>query len=78
MDREIITTVSDLVFDLVLYWTFEQISINIFLQLKKGRVTKFNATFNNFSVISWQSVLLVEKTEVLGENHDLSHITEKL
>jgi len=28
-----------------------------------------NATFNNISVISWQSVLLVEKTEVPGENH---------
>jgi hypothetical protein len=26
----------------------------------------FNATFNNISVISWQSVLLVEETE---ENH---------
>ena len=29
----------------------------------------FNATFNNISVISWQSVLLVEETEVAGENH---------
>jgi hypothetical protein len=29
----------------------------------------FTATFNNISVISWQSVLLVEKTRVLGENH---------
>jgi hypothetical protein len=29
----------------------------------------FNATFNNISVISWQSVLLVEETGVLGENH---------
>jgi hypothetical protein len=30
----------------------------------------FNATFNNISVnISWQSVFLVEETEVLGENH---------
>ena len=29
----------------------------------------FNATFNNFSVISWQSVLMVEETEVPGENH---------
>ena len=29
----------------------------------------FNATFNNISVISWQSVLLVEKTEVPGETH---------
>jgi hypothetical protein len=28
----------------------------------------FNATFNNISVISWQSVLLVEETEVPGEN----------
>ena len=29
----------------------------------------FNATFNNISVISWQSVLLVEKTGVPGEIH---------
>ena len=29
----------------------------------------FNATFNNISVISWQSVLLVEETGVHGENH---------
>ena len=29
----------------------------------------FNATFNNISVISWQSVLLVEVTGVPGENH---------
>ena len=28
-----------------------------------------NTTFNNISVISWQSVLLVEETGVLGENH---------
>jgi hypothetical protein len=28
-----------------------------------------NATFNNVSVISWRSVLLVEKTGVPGENH---------
>jgi hypothetical protein len=28
-----------------------------------------NATFNNVSVISWRSVLLVEETEVPGENH---------
>jgi len=31
----------------------------------------FNATFNNISVISWQAVLLVEETGVLGENHQL-------
>jgi hypothetical protein len=29
----------------------------------------FNATFNNISAISWQSVLLVEETGVPGENH---------
>ena len=29
----------------------------------------FNTTFNNISAISWQSVLLVEKIEVTGENH---------
>ena len=32
----------------------------------------FNATFNNFSVISWRSVLLVVKTT------DLSQVTNKL
>jgi hypothetical protein len=31
-----------------------------------GWLLMFNATFNNISVISWQSVLLVEET---GENH---------
>ena len=29
----------------------------------------FNATFNNISVISWQSDLFVEETGVPGENH---------
>jgi hypothetical protein len=29
----------------------------------------FNATFNNISAISWQSVLLVEETGEPGENH---------
>jgi len=28
----------------------------------------FNATFNNISVISWRSVLLVEETGGRGEN----------
>jgi hypothetical protein len=34
-----------------------------------NRVMVFKATFNNISVISWQSVLLVEETGVPGENH---------
>jgi len=29
----------------------------------------FNAIFNNISVLSWQSVLLMEETGVLRENH---------
>jgi hypothetical protein len=36
------------------------------------RVMVLNATLNNISVISWQSVLLVEETGVLGENHQLA------
>jgi hypothetical protein len=33
------------------------------------RVMVFNTTFNNISVISWQSVILVEETGVPRENH---------
>ena len=33
------------------------------------RLMMVNATFNNISVISWRSVLLVEETGVPGENH---------
>jgi hypothetical protein len=40
--------------------------VNIWLEV---RVVVFNATFNNISVISWRSVLLVEETGVTGENH---------
>jgi hypothetical protein len=29
----------------------------------------FSATFNNISVISWQTVLLAEEIGVQGENH---------
>jgi hypothetical protein len=39
------------------------------------RVMVVNATFNNISVILWQTVLLVAETEVPGEHHrpDASH-----
>ena len=33
------------------------------------RFTVFNITFNIISVISWQSVLLVDETGVPRENH---------
>ena len=32
-------------------------------------VMVFNVTFNNISAISWRSVLLVDETGILGENH---------
>jgi len=38
----------------------------------------FNVTYNNISVISWRSVLLVEEIGVPGENHNLSQVTDKL
>jgi hypothetical protein len=37
----------------------------------------FNATFNNISVISWRSVLLVQETGVPRERTDLSQVTNK-
>jgi hypothetical protein len=40
------------------------LTLNIFVCLMV-----FNATFNNISVILWQSVLLVEETGVPGEIH---------
>ena len=33
------------------------------------RIMIFNGTFNNISVMSWRSVLMVEETRVPGENH---------
>ena len=42
------------------------------------RVTMFNATFKNISVISWWSVLLVEETEFPKKTSDLSQVNEKL
>jgi hypothetical protein len=36
----------------------------------------FNATFNNISVISWRSVLLVEETGVTEKTIDVSQVTD--
>ena len=33
------------------------------------RIVVFNATFNNISVISCRSIVLMEETRVPGENH---------
>jgi len=55
----------------------KRVCLRFFLEVKETgrlwslwvRVTVFNATFNNNSVILWQSVLLVEETRVPEENH---------
>jgi hypothetical protein len=39
-----------------------------YLEWVRVRVMVFDATFNNISVISWQSVLSVEETGVPREN----------
>jgi len=38
----------------------------------------FNATFNNISIISWWSVLWVEKKEYPVITTDLSQVTDKI
>ena len=47
-------------------WT--GLKMNSFIY-SRVRVMTFNATFNNISFISWQSVVLMEETGVPGENH---------
>ena len=42
---------------------------DFFLIIYRVRAMVFNATFNNISIISWRSVLLVEETVVPVENH---------
>ena len=39
------------------------------MRMFRVTVVIFNATFNNISAISWQSILLVEETRVPRENH---------
>jgi hypothetical protein len=46
--------------------------------LMRVRVMVLNATFNNVSVISWQSNLLVKETGVHRETADLPQVTDKL
>jgi len=38
----------------------------------------FNATFNNISVISWRSILLLEKREYPEKTTDLPQVIDKL
>ena len=41
-------------------------------------VMVFNATFNNISVISWRSTLLVEETGYPDKSTDLQQVIDKL
>jgi hypothetical protein len=43
--------------------------IEVFSMKHRVRVVVFNATFNNISVLSWRSVLLVEETGIPEENY---------
>jgi hypothetical protein len=43
-----------------------------------GWVMVFNATFNNISIISWQSVLLVEEMDYLEKTTNLPQYNDKL
>jgi hypothetical protein len=43
--------------------------VYIIKMLNRVRVMVFSTTFNNISVISWLSVLLVKETLIPGENH---------
>ena len=47
------------------------------LQEFRARVIVFNATFNNISVTSCWSVLLVKETVILGKNYK-SQVIDKL
>ena len=58
---------------------FESIRIdNIVLHIMFVCLMVFSATFNNISVISWRSVLLVEDTGVPREDHRRVAVTDKL
>jgi len=54
------------------------LTIQYKLKLDGLWVMVFNATFNNISVISWWSVLLVEETEYPEKTTDLPQVIDKL
>jgi hypothetical protein len=60
----------------ILSWDRSKHAIRLDLLIElpvEGRVMAmvFNATFNNISVISWRSVILVEEIRISGENYRL-------
>jgi len=59
----------------ILYARKKQINAPQIFYCQELWVMVFNATFNNISVISWRSVLLMEETEVPTKTTDLSQVT---
>jgi hypothetical protein len=55
--------------DILVYCVITEYNIVVIVLWVRFRVMVFNATFNNISVISRQSVLSVQGTGVPGENH---------
>ena len=52
--------------------------MTIFQEELRVMVMVFNATFNNISVISWLSVLLVEEAEDPEKTTNMVQVTDKL
>ena len=52
--------------------------MTIFQEELRVMVMVFNATFNNISVISWLSVLLVEEPEDPEKTTNMLQVTDKL
>ena len=46
--------------------------------IARARIMKLSATFNNISVISSHSVLLMEESGVLAKTTDLLQVTDNL
>jgi len=67
-----------LLISIVVFFRQDKQTSNFQYENSGVRVMVLNDTFNNISVISWRSVLLVEETEVLVENHHLPQVTDKL
>jgi hypothetical protein len=61
----------------MLYTHNNDFECNMMKREAKVWVMVFNATFNNITVISWRSVLLVKETGVPGENPGLSQVNDK-
>ena len=67
--KDAVRAVTTIETNFVKYKCISKVKLNCKGFMVRVRVILFNATFKNISVISWQSVLLVEETGVLRENH---------